>query len=416
MLRVLTWWQPRPSHGAWVSARPLPPLSATIILAVLAHWWLWPYGGTDVGTFLLPWFRHIQQAGPIQAFAAPFGDYAPPYLYLLSASTLLGDRVHPFDLIKILSVGGSLALTGAVWHLLRTAGAATAGLRAMPSPKRYLAGAALVLILPSTLLNAALLSQCDAMWSAACVMALAAAVARRYRLMLAWCGVALAFKLQAAFFAPFVLALLIRRRVPVRLWPIAGLVWVASLIPAWLVGWPAADLLTIYLRQTESYPGLALNAPNLWMIVDALPLFDGVPLTGLAFAAAIGTAAAYVARLTVTPLGERRLLEAAMLAPMIVVGLLPRMHERYFFLADIIGLAIALIWPDRRSIGIAILVQLGSTLGLLAYVIGIPGLAMLGAVPMIAATLKLAHPLFEQPANDDPGIARAPARSFSGSP
>jgi Gpi18-like mannosyltransferase len=389
--------------------RTFPPLLATMALAVLAHWWLWPYGGTDVATFLLPWFRHIQQTGPIQAFAAPFGDYAPPYLYLLSAATLLDDWAHPLDLIKILSVAGSLALTGAVWYLLRTAGAATALVGTGQSPQRYVAGAALVLILPSTLLNAALLSQCDAMWSAACVMALAAAVARRHRTMLAWCGVALAFKLQAAFFAPFVLGLLIRRRIPMRLWPIAGLVWVASLVPASLAGWPAADLLTIYLRQTESYAGLSLNAPNLWMIVDALPLFAGVPLTGLAFAAAIGASATYVARLTVSPLGDRRLMEAAMLAPMIVVGLLPRMHERYFFLADVVALAIALTWPDRRSIGIAILVQLGSTLGLLAYVSGISGLAILGAVPMIAATFKLARPLFESPANDNPAVARASA-------
>jgi Gpi18-like mannosyltransferase len=389
--------------------RSLPPLFATIALAILAHWWLWPYGGTDVGTFLLPWFRHIQQAGPVQAFATPFGDYAPPYLYLLSATTLLVDWVHPFDLIKALSVAGSLALGGAVWHLLRTAGSAAAAIGGKPAPQRYVAGAALVLILPSTLLNAGLLSQCDAMWSAACVMALGAAVGRRHRTMLAWCGVALAFKLQAAFFAPFVLALLIRRRVPMRLWPIAGMVWIASLVPAWLVGWPAADLLTIYLRQTDSYPGLALNAPNLWMIVDALPLFAGVPLTGLAFAAAIGASATYVARLTVSPLSDRRLMEAAMLAPMIVVGLLPRMHERYFFLADIVALAIALTWPDRRSIGIAVLVQLGSVLGLLAYVSGISGLAMLGAVPMITATLKLARPLFERPANDNPAVARAVA-------
>lgn len=377
-----------------------PPLAATLVLTVAAHWWLWRYTGLDVATFLLPWFRHIQEAGPIGAFAAPFGNYAPPYLYMLAATTLLADWIHPVDLIKALSVAGTLALTGAIWHLLRT----LADGRLSHDQMR---GAALVLILPTTLLNAALMGQCDAMWSAACVMALSAAVARRHAAMLAWCGVALAFKLQAAFFAPFVLALLIRRRVPLRLWPIAAATWIASLIPAWLAGWPALDLLTIYLHQTEFDPAMALNAPNLWMIVAALPLFTEVPLTGLAFAAATGATAAYIARLTVAPLGPRRLMEAAALSPMLVAGLLPRMHERYFFLADIITLAIALAWPDRRSIGIAVLVQLGSALGLLAYLSGISGLAMLGAVPMIAATIALARPLWRQPANDNPLVVRA---------
>ncbi|WBH17141.1 hypothetical protein [Sphingomonas radiodurans] len=377
-----------------------PPLVATLVLAVAAHWWLWGFTGLDVATYLLPWFRHILEAGPIGAFAAPFGNYSPLYLYMLAATTSLADWFHPVDLIKALSVAGSLALTGAVWHLLRTLGDGR-------TPHPLERAAALVLILPTTLLNTALLGQCDAMWSAACIMALAAAVARRHAAMLAWCGVAFAFKLQAAFFAPFVLALLIRRRVPLRLWPIAAVTWIASLIPAWLAGWPALDLLTIYFRQTEYDPSMPLNAPNLWMIVAALPLFAGVPLTGLAFATAIGATATYVARLTVAPFGPRRVMEAAALSPMLVAGLLPRMHERYFFLADIITLAIALAWPDRRSIGIAALVQFGSALGLLAYLSGISGLAMLGAVPMIAATVALARPLWRQPANDNPLVTRA---------
>ena len=381
-------------------ARSLPPLALTLLLAIAAHWWLWPYNGRDIGDFLLPWFRHIEASGPVAAFAAPFGNYAPPYLYLLSATTLLARWAEAIDLVKLLSVAGSIALAGAVWHLLRTLDAATA--------RHHLRGAALVLLLPTVVLNAALLAQCDAMWSAACVMALAAATRRRHAAMLAWCGLAIAFKLQAAFFAPFVLAILIRRRVPLHLWATAGIVWFVTLIPAWLVGWPMRDLLTIYLRQSDWSPGVPLNAPNIWMIVE--PLVPTVPLTGLAFAAAIGATAAYVARLTTGPLLRRGLMEAALLAPLIVAGLLPRMHERYFFLADVIAVATALAWPDRRSIGIAILVQLGSALGLLAYLSGITGLAMLGAVAMIAATLRLARPFWAQPANDNAMVAR-PATS-----
>lgn len=383
-------------------ARSLPPVYATLLLALIAHWWLWPLICADVDAFLLPWFRHIEQAGAIRAFGSSFGNYNPPYLYLLAGMTLLADRVEAISLIKALSVAGTVALAGSLWHLLcvlREDGTSV--------PSREWRAAALVLILPTPLINAALMAQCDAMWAAPCIMALAAAVAGRHRTMLAWCGVAVAFKLQAVFFAPFVLALLIRRRVPLRLWPIAALAWLASLLPAWLAGWPAADLLTIYLHQTGYDPSLALNAPNLWMILAALPLLAGVPLTGLAFAAAVGATATYVARLTVAPLGKRQLMEAALLAPLIVVGMLPRMHERYFFLADVIAFAIAVAWPDRRSIGIAMLVQLGSALGLLAYLSGIAGLAVLGAVPMIAATIAVARPLWQRAANDNPLAGRA---------
>lgn len=374
-----------------------PPTPVIVALAIAAHWLLWPYSGIDIGVFLLPWFRHIQETGPIEAFAEPFGNYAPPYLYLLAGSTLLDRWFDPVDLVKALSAAGSLALTGAVWHLLRTLNPA----------RRHSRAALMTLVLPTTLLNAALMGQCDAMWAAGCVMAVAAALRHRHRAMLAWCGLAFAFKLQAIFLAPFILALLIHRRVSITLWPIAGAVWLASLLPAWLAGWPSADLLTIYLRQGDWSPDLALNAPNIWMVVDALPATATLPLGGLAFACAAGAAVAYVARVANLRLvDDRCLMEMALLAPLIVVGLLPRMHERYFFLADVLALVSALAWPDRRSIGIAALVQIGSLLAVLAYLSGISGLAMIGAVPMITATVRLARPLCRRPAKVPAPAAR----------
>lgn len=379
---------------------PLPALLTVLLVpAIAVHGWLWPYSGTDVDTFLLPWFRHIQQAGPIGAFTAPFGNYAPPYLYLMAASTLLTPWIDPLDLIKALSVTGTVALAAAVWHLVRTLAPGAA--------RRAPIAAALIVLLPSTAINAVLMGQCDAMWAAACVMALAAASRRRHAAMLMWCGIALGFKLQAAFFAPFVLALLIQRRVPFVTWLAAPAAWLATLLPAWLAGWPAADLLTIYLHQADTYDGLALSAPNLWMVADTLPALHDVPLTGLALAAAVGATAAYVAWFSVAPLAGRRLAEVALLAPLIVAGLLPRMHERYFFLADVIALAIALAWPDRRSIGLALLVQAGSSLALLAYLSGYAVLAVAGALPMMLATWRLARPLLRRPANDNPALRLA---------
>lgn len=377
--------------------RRLPALPLTVLLAVAAHWWLWPYNGADIDNFLVPWFDHIRATGPIAAFGEPFGNYAPPYLYLLSGATIFADSVDAITLIKLVSVAGTIALVGAVWHLLRTFGG---GDRALP-------GAALVLILPSTLLNAALLGQCDAMWAATSVMALACAHRREHCAMLAWCGLALGFKLQAAFFGPFVLALLINRRVPFHLWFAAPAAWVATLLPAWVAGWPARDLATIYLRQADYDPSHPLNAPNIWTIADGYPALGALPLAGVAFAAAIGAVVTYAAWLSATPLRGRALANAALLTPLIVVGLLPRMHERYFFLADILSLAIAVAWPDRRSWSIAALVQAGSMLALLAYMSGATALAVIGALPMIAATLLVARSLFKPAANQHPALVRS---------
>jgi len=273
-----------------------------------------------------------------------------------------------------------------------------------PQPNR---AAAFVFVLPSVALNAGLLGQCDAMWAAACVMALAAAIDRRHAMMLVWCGLALGFKVQALLIAPFFLALLINRRVPLRLWPIAPLTAAATMLPAWAAGWPASDLATIYFRQADTYEALSLNAPNLWAIVQALPWIGTLPMMGLAFAAAIGATAAYIAWLSARALQGRALIPAALLCPLVTAGLLPRMHERYFFLADVIALVLALSMRDRASWRIAILIQAGSTLGLLSYLSGIDGLGMLGGVAMIVATVRLARPLLNPAANDNPLMVRA---------
>ena len=330
-------------------------------------------------TFLIPWFDHIRATGVIDAFATPFSNYTPPYLYLLALVTPLGAVLPGLTVLKLLSMLGTVSLAGAMWRLLSALDA--------PSPQR---AAALVLILPSTLLNAPLLAQCDAMWAAACVMALAMAVERRHASMLAWLGLAIAFKLQAAFFGPFVVALLLNRRVGVHLWLIAPATAFATLLPAWAAGWPIADLLTIYVRQTGHFDLLSLNAPNPWIIVQALPVLQDLPLQGYAVAIAIGASVAYIAWLASRRIGPELILPAALLAPLLVVGTLPRMHERYFFLADILAFALAVTMRNRAGWSIAALVQVGSSLAILGYVFDTQALSMLGAVAMIAATYRTA--------------------------
>jgi len=378
------------------SYRPLPPIAATLALACLLLWFAMPLITLDMTEFLAPWFDHIVAAGPIAAFATPFGNYTPAYLYLLAAVTPFAGLIATPVLIKLVSLAGTVALALAVRHLLIRLDA--------PQPNR---AAALVLVLPSALINAGLLAQCDAIWAAPCIMALAAAVDRKHLVMLAWCGLALGIKVQALLFAPFFIALLINRRVPLRLWPIAPLVSAATMLPAWAAGWPAWDLATVYLRQADTYPALALNAPNLWQIVEALPSIGALPLSGLALTAALGASAAYIAWFSTRRLDGRALLAPALLAPLITAGLLPHMHERYFFLADILALVMALTLRDRASWRIATLIQGASLLGLSGYLSGLNAMAMIGAILMITATVRVARPLVRPFANDNPSMARA---------
>jgi hypothetical protein len=55
--------------------------------------------------------------------------------------------------------------------------------------------------------------------------------------------------------------------------------------PAWVTGWPAKDLATIYLRQGQYFDDLSMNASNVWLIAQQLPGALSLPLSLAAFAA-----------------------------------------------------------------------------------------------------------------------------------
>ncbi len=84
-------------------------LAGALATAALYRWY-WPIITPDMTEFLLPWFDHIVTAGPVAAFAAPFSNYMPLYLYLLALVSPLAGSLPAVTLIKLVSVVGSAIL------------------------------------------------------------------------------------------------------------------------------------------------------------------------------------------------------------------------------------------------------------------------------------------------------------------
>src|SRR5215203_6690557 len=79
-------------------------LIAVLMLAVAGRALYWFKRPPDMGIYLEPWFRHILHHGPIQAFAHPFSNYEPAYLYLLAIGSLAYGPVSIMTIIKMISV------------------------------------------------------------------------------------------------------------------------------------------------------------------------------------------------------------------------------------------------------------------------------------------------------------------------
>jgi Gpi18-like mannosyltransferase len=352
---------------------------AIILMGIVgAYAVVWPYVPYDMGRWLVPWFDTFLQQGRIRAFDEPIGNYTPPFLYLLSFTTLFVGLASKVSLIKVLSLVSIATVAIAVRHLLTTLGA-----------QRATEAALWLCLLPSVLANGPLLGQCDGFWAAAAVMAVVEAVKGRHVVMLVWCGVAVAFKAQAIFLAPMIIGVLISKRVPLSFWAIPIGVYAAAMVPAWLVGWPAYDLATVYLRQAQwvGFRGdFVGNAANPWSFVPAPVAMEHF---WLGYVAAAAAAIALIITMTRRLLSTRQLVEAALLSSMVVPFLLPKMHERFFFLADVLSFSIAWACRDRFSVGIAILVQGSSFLALYSYLSKNPAPVLFGAALMGAAILAL---------------------------
>ena len=327
---------------------------AVLVLALAAHAVYWSTRPPDMSIFLEPWLAHIVRYGPVGAFAHPFSNYEPAYLYLLAIGSLAHGILAPMTIVKLLSVGGSIFLTFAVADLLKTLGT---------SPRL----AVFILVLPTVVINAALLGQCDALWGGACVFALAAMMRGETVRSLVWCGVATAFKSQAAFIAPVIIGALAGRRAPWWQLAIPAVAFLASLLPAWALGWPLWKLLTVYPDQAAlvKFPGRLGNpwmAATLFANHSSRTFFIFGYVAALAAAVAIGILAARFFR------DRKALLLLGALSGTLLPFLLPKMLERYYFLGDVLVLAMALSFAGRRPTLVAVAVQLGSAISLLTYI------------------------------------------------
>ncbi|MDR6851385.1 Gpi18-like mannosyltransferase [Sphingomonas sp. BE123] len=381
---------------------PAPSPVLVALVAAVQAWVLWPLFTPDMTAYLIPWLERIREAGVADAFARPFSNYMPSYLYLLALVSPLAGWLDAMSVIKLLSVAGTVALALAMHRLLGALGVA-----------QRAHWAALVVALPSVAFNALLMGQCDALYAAACLMAVAMAVERRHLAMFVWCGVAVAFKAQALLVAPFFLAVAIQRRIPLVQWLAAPGALLVLLTPALLAGWPPGDLATIYWRQAGTFSNdIARNAPNLWSLVAMIAPDLAPRLFALALVTALGATAWFVAQMQTVRFDRAGLVGMAGLAVLLSAGLLPRMHERYFLLADLLILALAIARGTRSGFALAALVQLGSFAAITGYLgLGAPMVA-LGALCMIVATWIAAQPLVAPAANDNPPSGRRYPRAL----
>lgn len=310
--------------------------------AMLLRMCLLDYQSGDYLDFLSHWATFFREHEGFSALAMDVGDYNVPYLYFIAAMS--GLNIPDLYGYKLFSIFFDVVLAWGGLRLVRV-------LRGEQGGKCLPAVAFLgMLWLPTVVLNGSLWGQCDAIYGALLVHGVALALEGRTGWSVVLAAVAFSFKLQTVFLLPLWGVLWLGKRIRFReLW-LFPLTYLLTIVPALCLGKPLGDILKVYWEQMGQYPRLSLNAPSVFQWIPY-----GVPVQeGLAARLGIGSAALLVLALLLVGLrwGERMDGRAYMaVAVVLAIGvpfLLPHMHERYFFLADVLTLCWACVgW--RRS-------------------------------------------------------------------
>ena len=326
-----------------------------LVPAFVARALVFDYETLDYQDFLTLWVDFFRNNGGFAALDTPVGNYNIPYLYFMALFSYSG--IRDLYLIKLLSVFFDVALAYGSMMLLG---------KFVRSSARRLACFFTVLFLPTVYLNGSVWAQCDSIYAALAVLSIYLALDEKPVLAMIFIALSFGFKLQAVFVMPVFAVLLIAGKVKLRHFLVFPITYVLLVLPAVIAGRPFLDTLTLYLGQTGSIgDALNYNSSSLFAILDRVQNTDLASrlaiLAAFLFMLAVIAAAFFLrGRLT-----NRAILGAAVLFAIGIPLLLPHMHDRYFFAADILSLIMAFAAFEYSPA--ALLVQFGSLLGYHAY-------------------------------------------------
>lgn len=314
----------------------------------------------DYNHFINPWYNFIVSHGHFAALRYPFSNYNVPYLYLLILATYL--PIKEIVAVKAISIVFDYLLAFFVYRIVQL------------RYKRFavsIFAAIVVVLLPTIWMNSALWAQCDAIYATLSVGGVYFLLKKRLWWACLFFGLAISFKLQAIFLFPLLFVLLIRRRIAIKHLLLIPVVYAVLLIPALLAGRGIQSLLLIYSEQAGQYPNLPGDAPDLF---QWLPSSSYGPwhYAAILLVGAIILLISYLVLVSRKPLTDSLQIKLAFAFVLIVPFFLPTMHERYFYLADVLSLIYAFFFP--RYFALAILEQISSLFSYALFLYGHSGL------------------------------------------
>lgn len=162
-------------------------------------------------------------------------------------------------------------------------------------------------------------------------------------------GIAFAIKLQSIFFAPIFICLWLKKKVKIRHLFTIPIIYCLTGVPAIIAGRNLVSLFTVYFRQGSEYSYLSSNAASFWGFTRGLE----IEATPLLTASAVGFTGLFVFFILISVFKTKfstnnlQWLELACIFVTAIPFFLPKMHERYFYITDILSIVYAFCHKKR---------------------------------------------------------------------
>lgn len=286
----------------------------------------------DYQNFLLPWVQFFRKSGGLKALADFFGNYNAPYTYLLAVFSYID--ASPLYLIKLSSIFFDIILAWAVLKIV---------LHLTEDENCALVSFLSAMLLPTVMLNSACWAQCDGIYAAFSLWALYFGLKEKFLPSMICMAIGFSFKLQAIFMLPVFGIFLFSGKMKFRYVFVFPLAYIAMMLPVIFAGRGIKDALLYYFTSMGTTgSGINYNSVSIFALLK-VPFMDYNPIIPAAFitlAFLLTLAIVFAGASARKKLSSKTQVLAAALLVTVIPFLLPHMHDRYFYLSEVMLLVL----------------------------------------------------------------------------
>lgn len=333
-------------------------IAAITIVTIACRLFMLRFVSDDYTDYLSNWYQQYYFEG-FRALGRQIGDYTPAYNYFLYLISLL--RIAPGSTFRFLSM--TLNPVNCLIKLFSSLFDFGIGIqiyfivkKLTGSRIRGAIGYAITDMGLTVICNSALWGQCDSIYGFFAILCIWFVLEDRPGLSWLSFSISFAFKLQAVFILPALLVLWLRGKTQIRYVVYVPLVYLIFALPAAIAGGVSGagflnrlgEVFKIYNNQSGSNTNATNNAGTfLALIYKNYAGGKGICTFSLVFAFVLNILLAlYLIRFR-APLKDGTVIKIFLLFSMTVPYFLPHMHERYFYLADLIMGIYVFMHPKR---------------------------------------------------------------------